>query len=81
MNPTQLTDEQCLTIWNCCLDPALREGVPLEYVPDCIRTCLGREAAGNIDRLEHMALKLWEQDETTLAVQLEHWACEQRELN
>jgi hypothetical protein len=51
MNPPQLTDQQCLTIWSCCPDPTLREGVPLEIVPDWIRTCLGPGAAGNIDRL------------------------------
>jgi hypothetical protein len=79
MNPTQLTDEQCLTIWNCCFDPDLRKAVPLEYVPDCIRTCLGPGAAGNIDGLERFALKLWEQNEHALASQLETWAREQRE--
>jgi hypothetical protein len=79
MNPTQLTDEQCLTIWTCCFDPDVREEVPLEHVPDCIRFCLGPGAAGNIAGLERFALKLWEQDEAALASQLEHWAREQRE--
>jgi hypothetical protein len=81
MNPTQLTDQQCLTIWNCCFDSDLRKRVPLEYVPDCVRLCLEPGAAGTIDGLESMALELWEQDEAALALQLAHWACEQRELN
>ena len=76
VNPTQLTDEQCLTIWNCCFDPDLRKGVPLEYVPDCIRTCLGPRASGNIHGLERLACKLRKQYEADLATQLEHWARE-----
>jgi len=79
MNPTQLTDQQCLTIWNCCFDPDLRKAVPLKYVPDCIRTCLGPGAAGNIADLERFALKLWEENEADLASLLDHWAREQRE--
>jgi len=81
VNPTQLTDEQCLTIWNCCFDPDLRKGVPLEHVPDCIRTCLGPGASGDIVGLERLALKLRKQNEADLATQLEHWAREQRDLN
>jgi hypothetical protein len=81
MNPTQLSDQQCLTIWNCCFDPHLRQEVPLEYVPDCIRLCLEPESAGTIDGLESMALELWEQGEGALALQLGRWACERRELN
>jgi len=80
MNPPQLTDQQCLIIWTCCF-PDLREGVPLEHVPDCIRTCLGPEAAGDIAGLERIALKLWEQNEVTLAIQFAHWARKQQELN
>jgi hypothetical protein len=81
MNPTQLTNEQCLTIWTCCFDPDLRERVPQEYVPDCIRACLGPEAAGTIDGLESMALELWDHGEAALAGQLEDWAREQMALN
>lgn len=81
MNATQLTDQQCLTIWNCCFDPALVEAVPREYVPDCVRTCLEPGAAGTIDGLESMALELWVQGEGALALQFGYWAHERRELN
>jgi hypothetical protein len=80
MKPPQLTDQQCLTIWNCCF-PDLREGVPLEYVPDCIRTCLGPEAAEDIVGLERISLRLWEHNEAALAIQFARWARKQRELN
>jgi hypothetical protein len=83
MNPPQLTDEQCLIIWTCCFDPDLREGVPPELVPEFICTCLepGASHPGNIDDLENMALKLWEQDEVDLAVQLQNLARKRRALN
>ena len=80
MNPPQLTDQQCLTIWNYCF-PDLREEAPLERVPDCIRTCLGPGAAEDIVGLERIALKLWEQNEAALAIQFAHWARKQQELN
>jgi hypothetical protein len=81
MNPTQLTDQQCLTIWTCCFDPDLRKEVPLEHVPDYIRFCLGLGVAGNIDGLETFVLKLWEQGEGALGNRLQALARERRELN
>jgi hypothetical protein len=80
MNPIQLTDEQCLTIWTCCFDPDLRKEVPLEYVPDCVRLCLEPGVAGNIDDLETFVLKLWQQGEGALGNRLqalarERWLC------
>jgi len=81
MNPSELTDQQYLTIWTCCFDADQREGIELAAALNCLREWLGSSDRGNIGDLEGVALKLWEHDEVALASQFEEWALERRELN